>query len=350
MKKLAFVDHSFHERTGSSGFFRDLLARRFEVAVFADDSWRTGRVPGAVAAALVEGGFEILVFWQAWWPSRLVAELGFAAPVLVPMYDDVRERGPAWWSVRRGGRFVSFSRTLDALLDGTADELLPVRYFPPGPAAPPDLEDGTAFFWRRRREVDWETVRRLSGGEAWRRFHLHWAPDPGEEAGGPPDPAEGTNLEVTGWFEDRADYDRAASRCLVYFAPRLHEGIGLGFLEAMARGQCVVAPEAPTHSEYLRHGENGLLYDPGSPRPLSFAAARELGAQARREALAGREEWVRQEERILDFVAAAASPPDRAAGGEFLRRHGPDDPVWSLRGSWGGRVVRRLRRICGLGK
>ncbi len=346
MKRLAFVDHSFHERTGSSAFFRDLLRSRFEVESFPDDSWRTGRLDPALAGALVNGEFEAFVFWQALWPLDLLGALGIGPPLFVPMFDDVASRDSLWWRSYRGGRFISFSRRLDRILrDAGASDVLPVRYAPPLPEAPGNPEEDTAFFWQRGREIGWKTVRQLSGGHQWSRFHLHWAPDPGQGRMSPPSPgAENPNLLVTRWFETKSEYEAAAASCLVYFAPRQFEGIGMGFLEAMARGQCVVAPAAPTHDEYLRHGENGLLYDPQTASSLDFGRARELGKAARASMEVAREEWLRTVPAVLDFVEAGVRPCDRAKGEAFLRDNGGRDQVWRTDPGLFRRMVRRIRR------
>jgi hypothetical protein len=66
------------------------------------------------------------------------------------------------------------------------------------------------------------------------------------------------------------------SKANVFFAPRAREGIGMAFLEAMARGQCVVANHAPTHSEYITHNVSGVLFDLQNPALLDFSGAPNL--------------------------------------------------------------------------
>jgi glycosyltransferase involved in cell wall biosynthesis len=46
----------------------------------------------------------------------------------------------------------------------------------------------------------------------------------------------------------------------------------MSLLETMAMGLCVVAPDTPTHNEYISDGITGLLYDLADVRPLSFLA------------------------------------------------------------------------------
>lgn len=96
---------------------------------------------------------------------------------------------------------------------------------------------------------------------------------------------------ITTWQNDALFFERIAREANVFFAPRRLEGIGMSFLEAMARGQCVVAPNFPTHSEYITHNVSGLLYDPDKPEPLDFKCAKQLGAAARRHMEYGYVRW-----------------------------------------------------------
>jgi phosphatidylinositol alpha-1,6-mannosyltransferase len=74
------------------------------------------------------------------------------------------------------------------------------------------------------------------------------------------------------------------------------EGFGIVFLEAMAFGKSVIGPNYGAPTEFIRHGEHGLLVDPGSPEEIAEALIALLiwPDLARRMGKAGRE-WVRQE-------------------------------------------------------
>jgi len=51
-------------------------------------------------------------------------------------------------------------------------------------------------------------------------------------------------------------------RCDVFALPSRGEGFGLVFLEAMANGKPVIGPRFGAPSEFIHHGEHGLLVDP----------------------------------------------------------------------------------------
>jgi glycosyltransferase involved in cell wall biosynthesis len=78
----------------------------------------------------------------------------------------------------------------------------------------------------------------------------------------------------------------------------------MSFVEAMAQGKFIVAPDHPTMNEYIVHGVNGLLYNPGDPRPLVFPSADALTEPVRRCATEGYSRWCDQRAELLDFICS----------------------------------------------
>ena len=105
----------------------------------------------------------------------------------------------------------------------------------------------------------------------------------------------------------RRTYLKAMSECGVFVAPRRLEGIGLGFLEAMSMGKCVVANDAPTMNEYMANGENGVLGDIGDDQLRLYEEdVVSIGEEAYRSCVEGRRRWETVDEpAILDFIDQA---------------------------------------------
>ena len=57
----------------------------------------------------------------------------------------------------------------------------------------------------------------------------------------------------------------------IFVLPSLWEGLPIGLLEAMSMGKAVVATDVDGTKEVIRHGENGLLAEPGNIDALSAA-------------------------------------------------------------------------------
>lgn len=57
--------------------------------------------------------------------------------------------------------------------------------------------------------------------------------------------------------------------CDVFVFPSLHEGLGIALVEAMAMGCACVASNTGPISEFITHGENGMLTEPKNPVQLA---------------------------------------------------------------------------------
>jgi len=306
--RIAFLGHSYHAITGSSRFMQAILqARLGEVTVFEDASWQGG-APVDVAAVLA-GGFDAIHVWQMEQPLAALVAAKPGVPVYwYPMQDSARHLGAGFWArVAPGARIIAFCRAVheDAVRRGLDSAWF--QFFPdPAAVAPTVAEDGV-FCWPRREEFGWPLLRRLLPAGYAGRLHLHDHPDPGCAPPVLPDAGDiaAHGITLSRWFPDRAALDRLLAGFAVYVAPRLHEGIGMAVLEALARGQCVAAADRATMNEYITDGVNGLLFDPERPRRLDFTRAAALGARARELVGLGHVRWQRDAAgRLLDALTA----------------------------------------------
>jgi Glycosyl transferases group 1 len=305
-------------------FLPDLLAAHgHQVGIFWDEAWIGGEPIRWQSVA----GFDVIVMFQSYC-SDAGADFSSLHPnvVYIPMFDqfgsfhDARNDLLDFWAPFQGSKILSFSTAVHTLAGGFGLVSHAVHYYPEvGPPADGTREGLHGFFWiRREQELGWNVVRTLIGSTRFDSFHLHVVGDPGfpPVQVPPSEDVEAHNITMSTWFDRRADFDEVAGRANVYFAPRLAEGIGQSFLEAMGRGQCVIAADNPTMNEYIVHGVNGLLFDPRSPRQLDFSNAVQLGEAARRGGIAGRACWEEAEDELVDFILtpSAALYDDRSPG------------------------------------
>jgi len=117
-------------------------------------------------------------------------------------------------------------------------------------------------------------------------------------------------ISTNNWWKDRRDYLATVAKHNIFFASRTYEGIGMSMLEAMAMGLCVVAPDRPTHNEYISHKKNGILYDPMNAKPIDLTHVKELGARARRSIEQGYSRWSAAQDQLLSFISVPTSDFD----------------------------------------
>lgn len=270
--RIAVIDHSFHAQTKSTEFIFDILAECGEVDRLYCDRWQGG--PGVDIAAIRRQGYDAVVFIQQMYHPRELARVADPRKiVLVPMYDAVAGWTAEAWRRYRSFPIVSFSSTLDQIATAGGCRSAYIRYFPDCKRAERRLDSETksgwhVFFWERQPSISWATVKTLLGDLPIAKLWYKPCPDPGASASTiTAEDRARYSIQEVGWLPSRDDYLRLVAQSHIYVAPRPHEGIGMSFLEAMAMGTVVVAPNHATMNEYIVHGRNGVLYDVANPRP-----------------------------------------------------------------------------------
>lgn len=307
--RIALIDHSYRKTTQSIGFFHEILAAIGSVEHFYDEAWCGGE--NLWRTTFNEFDYDLVVIFQAHQVFEALSGQ-HKNVVFVPMYDGMLTAGNQFHWVAEFGkaRIVSFSRTLHQ--EVTRRNALS-RYFKcfPDPnqfQTVSDFDEIRPFFWYRVASINPDLVFDLCNDAKARSITLHNAPDPEQ----PPLsisklPSCLSDIKVTHWFENSEHYRKTLTNHNVYFAPRPSEGIGMSFLEAMASGLCVVAPDFPTMNEYIADGTNGLLYSPNRRFQLDFSRAKEIGARARETVERGFVDWQRSIPEMIEFITAPAN-------------------------------------------
>lgn len=257
MKRLLFIGCDFHLKTGSSKFLTEILDAQFSVTkIFIDLDHND---PYRVLYDFEGEYFDHLVCWQIMPPKSILQTLfSFKKASLFPMYD----AAPSHLKMEKWIRFkdfniVCFSKKLFIKLKKIGLSAHYIQYFPK-PAKTLLLGDPySIFFWARRNEMN---LKRL---EAWltalkvKSVHLHNCPDPKNSCHGV-EWFSSCKYTFSKWFENKREMLEKMEESALYLAPRMKEGIGMSFLEAMASGRCIFINDESTMNEYVDHGLTGI--------------------------------------------------------------------------------------------
>lgn len=311
MTDLLFLAHSYHQKTLSCSFLQDLLASEYRVTVrYLEPDFSN---LDAVVSSLPIRHFQCLICWQIMpEPKRLIRSISFEKPILFPMFDGCPKviKIEQWLPFSRF-LIISFCHRLHLDLTRAGFVSKYFKFFPDVSAARHgDRDPRKAFFWYRDSGVPFELLLKICEELKVHSLHVHDARDPHERNDLNISDTK-LNISVSTWFDNREELNEIVSSCGIYFSPRLREGIGMSFLEAMALGSCVVAYDAPTMNEYIEHGKNGLLFNfqgllPGLSRPIDTKSIQNSSKASARKLS---HEWIIQRLVLIDLIHTANIQP-----------------------------------------
>jgi len=300
------VDHSFHQKSISSFFLIDLLKKHFEVKIIWDYAWEGGE--GADLGEIDNQECEIVILYQQiFFPESDLKKIEGKNLILIPMYDSSGGRSDEFWRRYKNFKIISFSKYFHEKLQKIGLVSRYFQYFPPVKQFKISNPIGgglSGFFWQRTSKITWDHIRILIEQSDFKKFHIHTAVDPPGYPLVIPSNTEIKiyNITLSNWFSESNEYFKVINDANIYFTPRLNEGIGMSFLEAMAKGMCVVAPDNPTMNEYIVHGKTGLLYDPRNPKPLDFSNYQDICNNSREYIKKNYKVWVKNKRDIIKFI------------------------------------------------
>jgi glycosyltransferase involved in cell wall biosynthesis len=156
------------------------------------------------------------------------------------------------------------------------------------------------MYWNRTGLVGPEFLERLCGELGIRKLLFQSRIDPRVSTALSyhlPSRLGSTVVEEVAEFLPRRQYLERMAETNLYLAPRASEGVGMTFLEAMARGCGVLAYDGPTMNEYVVHERNGFLLNSAAVEPTILErVTRRILRTARRSArrkVDTRQDWAR---------------------------------------------------------
>lgn len=308
MKKVAFIGLSFHKKTQSSQFFIDLLNRYFITDIFWDteDNCQDDKNKDALCEP-----YDAIIYWQIM-PNIIKLKYSYCKNIiLVPMYDHVVRYNDWDFLNYKDFKFINFSKSLDEKLRNLGLESLYLQYFPTITSMPirstiSCKKKFKIFFWQRGKDINLSLIKELLPVEQIDSMILHrlnnekeqdiWFEEASKED------IKNYNIKLSSWFNTKNDFLEALNDCDIFISPRLFEGIGMSFLEAMALGKCVIAPNLPTMNEYIIDNFNGILFEVDNLKKLDLSNCITLGSKAKEYIKNGLSKWDYEKENIPSFI------------------------------------------------
>lgn len=300
MKKLLYIGHAYHNKTKSTAFLKEMFARDYDIETFDFDPYQDDME--SHFKTLEGKKFDVVVIFQIMSSlDNLKKYISFDYCAFFPMYDGALPRDNPFWYQYRDVNIINFSRTLHNELKALGFSSYYFQFFPRPINITNIGDEKSVFFWQRINQININTVGKLIDLKYLNHIHMHHAIDPGHNFVEPPTYIADKTTHST-WFDTREDMQKQMQKSAIYIAPRYLEGIGMSFLEAMAMGRCVIAPNYPTMNEYITNGVNGILYDLNNPLPIDLSAVRDIQERTKKYIETGYENWEKQKWKIVDIL------------------------------------------------
>ena len=327
MKKLLFIGHVYHQKTKSNVFVMDILQQEYDIYECYLDPAES--LDYQELNLFYGKEFDALVVWQVMPKLSILKKyVTWKTSLFFPMYDHYYAHGGLFqpiWEEYQETIIVCFSRTLYNEITANGFDTRYIQFFPQPCKIENWGDESSIFFWQRLSILNLSTLAIAMKNYGLNRIHLHKAPDPGHQIKEFLDYNDydtkrffhGMKRTESSWFENKAQLVDEINRHAFFMAPRHVEGIGMSFLEAMASGRVVVAPDMPTMNEYIEDGKNGLLYPwdeynkiSHCQRPVKHAklSIRTIQQNAYQTIVEGYERWCRQKLDIVKWADLLAKP------------------------------------------
>ncbi len=299
MKKLLYIGHSYHNKTKSTAFLKELFETIYEVETLDFDPYDNTSFD---FKKLKNRVYDVVVIFQMM-PDikKIKSYIKASSYVFFPMYDASGEADITFWYKYKDVKIINFSKTLHQKLLAMGLDTHYIQYFPKPMEKGVKGSPKSIYFWQRVTKINTHLVERLFLNIGYDKIHIHRALDPLHTFTMPSKKMQ-KKATYSEWTSDKDKIRQDILKASIYIAPRVYEGIGMSFLEAMAMGRCVIAPDLPTMNEYIKNGVTGILYDINNIEPLKNFDAVRIGKNARRFIKKGFLTWQKEKTNILKWI------------------------------------------------
>ena len=230
-----------------------------------------------------------------------------------PMFDGVSHIPFRYTYLQRINiKIICFSKKLYNLLKLSGLECYYFQYFNKPKSRYEIFSDKKIFFWVRREDITWTTLKILLGNTKVEKISMRLNPDPNNKIEIPSkEDQEKYNIEIIKGWIPKEKHIKLLSDCNIFIQPRLEEGIGLSFIEALSLGLCVISPNKPTMNEYIEDKKTGYLYNLKKPKPIDFSSLDKIRKNIYLKSKDGYKKWEKDKKQILYVIKKSNRSYDR---------------------------------------
>lgn len=297
---LAFVDHSFHRKTRSGDFLREIFSKDFEITDYWDEKWCGGN---SVSVDDINQ-HDYVFYFQSLTPLNKL-HLVRAKMIWAPMYDGLFFDYYYWNAVSKFPiKILSFSSKVDRHVRLYGLNSYKTRYYLPSVNYQhATRKKKTIYFWYRGSLKLSELLRVINPIQI-NKIIIRVAPDPKYQI-------ESISTNIIQKYKlnivDDKDFNKELhaqllKKCDIFVSPRKKEGIGIATLEAMSQGKCIIAWDSPTMNEYIKNKHSGYLINDNAKEFLDLSISDSLRDQMIKDYQEGYKNWLYSSKKLNSFI------------------------------------------------
>lgn len=296
---LAFVDHSFHKKSHSGDFLRELFSEHFQITDFWDDSWNGGKQIEVNEL----NKYDYVFYFQLINPISDLKKIK-SKIIWAPMYDGINLNDGLYWKILATFpiKILCFSEKIYDHCVKYGIEAVKVQYYFK-PNMDISAKKGNHFFFWYRGGITFKDIKKIIKPEDVGSFVYQSTPDPfkNKEIISTKD-IENYKIEmIESDFLPRNKHIELLSRSNIYIAPRKKEGIGMSFLEAMSMGLVIIGNDDATLNEYVKDNHSGYLFNEKS-NLIDFANIEEIRKNSIISEKSGYDKWNNEKKLLINFI------------------------------------------------
>jgi Glycosyl transferases group 1 len=301
-KKLAFVDLAVHEKTKSTEFVMDLFRDQFDVVnVWYDYGSREKEFIEEIKE------FDNIFLLQILLPYSTLIKFQKEKKNIIwaPMYDGLPMSYYYWQKIASTQiKILSFSEGIDIVCRKHQIDYVSVRYHkkPTDHIQAFNKDKYILFFWYRGsiRFTDWIKLFPL---EMIEKVYYYSAPlgssfKNEEIAEEDMIKYKVDKIALQEFSVNRNIFLEYLEKTDIFICPRKQDGIGLPLIEGLSFGKFLVGHNDYTMKDYIRHNQNGFLYNIGSTEQVSVSVIENSTAYRIQFAKEGYENWEKDKGKV----------------------------------------------------
>ena len=297
MNKILYITYDFNfKKTASSRFFYDFLCENYQVETISPDANEI--IP---YDQINKKNYSCIIsfYYMADFSKFTCKNL-----IFVPMYDGFSYSFKKVLQLKNV-KIINFCKYLHKLSKSFGLLSFYIQYFPE--LSLNDSEERNILFYWQRRELSFsEIANKLPENLnelGVKKTILHSATDgntkfirPSEEE------INKYNITITDWFENKNELLDLLDKTKYYIAPRMQEGIGLSFLDAMSHGCVIIANNDRTMNEYIKNTKNGYLINYSKNKRIKFHNFQTIQENSIQYFKTGREKYLNTLPALVKFI------------------------------------------------